>query len=73
MNAGNIPNVLSRLSSLQILDLYNNNLSGKSYDAISDAAAAQIMIRAGNIPSELSKLSSLQELNLNNNKLSGES
>ena len=34
MTAGNIPAELCQLSSLQMLNLYDNNLSGKSYDAI---------------------------------------
>jgi len=70
MNAGNIPNELSQLSSLQLLALSNNNLSGESYDATYDAAAATDDDE-GNIPNELSQLSNLQGLFLNHNNLSG--
>jgi hypothetical protein len=38
MNAGNIPTVLSNLSSLEVLFLDYNNLSGKSFDDISEPA-----------------------------------
>ena len=70
MNAGNIPHELSQ-SSLQRLELDNNKLSGESYDAISDAAAAtDDDINAGRIPHQLSNSKVLQ---LSNNNLSGES
>jgi hypothetical protein len=44
MNAGNIPHELFQLSSLQRLSLSNNNLSGESYDATSDAAMMMMMM-----------------------------
>jgi hypothetical protein len=31
MNAGNIPNELSQLSSLQVMNFHNNSLSGKTF------------------------------------------
>ena len=72
INAGNIPAELSQLSRLLVVNISENNLSGKSYDAISDASDGYDT-NAGNIPAELSRLSSLLDLYLENNNLSGKS
>jgi hypothetical protein len=70
MNAGSIPAELAQLSSLEILHLYDNNLTGKLHD---QSATAEDDVNAGSIPAELSQLNCLQDLRLNNNDLSGKS
>jgi len=67
ISAGNIPADLSRLSSLQILNVYNNNLSGKSNTTRRNSN----IINAGYIPAGLSELRYLCGLFFNKNNISG--
>jgi len=53
-----------------VLDLHNNNFSGK---VIGSAASYGDDVKSGNIPAELSQLSNLQVMCLWNNILSGKS
>ena len=73
---GTLPDDLKLLSSLNVLDLSQNALSGIIPDAIGDFTSLQVMNLASNLlrgtlPDDLKLLSSLNVLDLSQNSLSG--
>ncbi len=75
--AGNIPNELGRLSSLQKLALLFNQLTGEIPAALGRLSNLEFLYLNGNdltgdIPPELSQLSQLEGLFLGHNRLTGE-
>ena len=74
--SGNIPEQISGLTHLQILDLSYNELSGPIPGDLGDLASLQILDLhknqfTGSIPAELGRLSRLTSLKLQRNKLTG--
>ncbi len=77
MLSGKMPPELGNLSSLQSLELSNNQLSGEVPPELGGISSLKWLDLennqlSGNIPPELGNLSSLQRLDLSNNQLSGE-
>jgi len=75
-DVGNIPAELSRLSSLKVLYLQNNELEGSVPSEFSHLSKLEVLDLhhnrlSGIIPAELSELGRMQHLRLSNNHFTG--